>query len=299
MKKKVLMSGLLISIFLIAPFVGAAEKSCDELIAMSEKQWMTSKFDESDANLDQVITQCPKLSEPFWRKARNIYERQEAVPREQRAGKEELLKQYKELENLADKCIELDEKDGNCWLWKGAAVGRTATTKGILTTLWVAEDVEKPWLKGETLKPVYRASDGSASTLADIYYALGMYYRVVPEWLCLFPLKQIIGTCGDKAKSVEYQRKALKIEPQRIEYHKELGVSLICYGNSHDKPEAVEEGKKLLIGLQSLPVLKDSDKVDKDHAKTLLSDLSIACGYQRDKQQEVSEEAYKKEQEKK
>ena len=295
MKKKVVVLGLLVSVFLIVPLAGAVEKSCDELIAESEQLWMESKFDESDSPLDQVMKQCPKLSAPYWRKARNIYERQEAVPREKRAEKKVLLKQYKELENLADKCIELDEKDGNCWLWKGAAIGRTATTKGILTTLWVAEDVEKAWLTGEPLKPAYRSKDGSASTLADIYYALGMYYRVVPEWLRHFPLKQIFGTHGDKAKSVEYQRKALKIEPQRIEFHKELAASLICYGNSYDKPEAIEEGKKLLIGLQSLPVLKDSEKVDKDHAKLLLSDLSLACGYQRDKQQEVSKEAYDKE----
>jgi hypothetical protein len=295
MKRKIAVLGLLVSVFLSVSIAGAAEKSCDELMAESEQMWMKSKFDESDAQLDQVIKQCPKLSDPYWRKARNIYERQEAVPRDQRSEKKELIRRYKELENLADKCTELDEKDGNCWLWKGAAIGRAATTKGILTTLWAAEDVEKAWLKGETLKPAYRASDGSASTQADIYYALGMYYRVVPEWMRHFPFKQIFGTYGDKAKSVEYQRKTVVIEPQRIEYHKELGVSLICYGTSHDKPEAVEEGKKQLIDLQSLPILKDSDKVDKDHAKMLLEDLSLACGYQRDKQQEVSEEAYKKE----
>ncbi len=294
MKKKGVILGLLVSVFLSVSIVGAVEKSCDELIAKSEQLWMDQKFDESDEPLEIVMKQCPKLSDPYWRKARNIYDRQEAVPREQRAEKKELLRQYKELENLADKCIDRDENDGNCLLWKGAAIGRTGTTKGILTMLWVAEDVEKAWLKAETLKPTYRAKDGSASTKADIYYALGMYYRVVPEWMRHFPLKQIFGTHGDKEKSVEYQRKTVAIEPQRIEFHKELAASLICYGTSYDKPEAVEEGKKLLIGLQSLPVLKDSDKIDKDHAKTLLKDLSLACGYQRDKQQEVSKDAYDK-----
>ncbi|MFO7560339.1 MAG: hypothetical protein R6X10_16010 [Desulfobacterales bacterium] len=294
MNKKVIVLGLLVSVFLSLPVVGTAEKSCDTLLAESEQLWMDQEFNESDKPLDLVIKQCPELSDPYWRKARNIYDRQEAVPREQKPEKKELIRQYKELEDLADKCIEVDEKDGNCWLWKGAAIGRAATTKGILTTLWVAEDVEKAWLKGAELKPAYRATDGSASTLADIYYALGMYYRVVPEWMRHFPLKQIFGTHGDKAKSVEYQRKTVAIEPERIEFHKELGASLICYGTSHNKPEAIEEGKKLLIELQALPVLKDSDKIDKDHAKLLLQDPSLACGYQRDAQQEVSKDAYEK-----
>jgi hypothetical protein len=164
------------------------------------------------------------------------------------------------------------------------------------STLWKASEVEDAWLKGEELKPTYRAADGTANTLGDLYYALGMYYRVVPEWMRHFPLKQIFGTHGDKAKSVEYQRKALAREPRRIEYMKELGVSLICHGTSYNVPEEIEEGKKLLVELQLIPTIKESEKVDMGHAKMLLEDNSLACGYQRDAQQEVSQEAYEKNQ---
>jgi hypothetical protein len=44
-----------------------------------------------------------------------------------------------------------------------------------------------------------------------------------------------------------------------------------------------------------LPEIKTYDKIDKAHARMLLEDPSLACGYQRDTQQELSEEAYEKE----
>jgi hypothetical protein len=121
---------------------------------------------------------------------------------------------------------------------------------------------------------------------------MGMFYRVVPEWLCHFPLKQIVGTCGDLKKSVEYQRKGFECMPDDIQINKELAVSLLCHGQKYDQPEEIEEAKKLLIALQSLREIRPFDKIDKEHAKMLLADISIACGYQRDKQQEQSKDAY-------
>jgi tetratricopeptide (TPR) repeat protein len=158
----------------------------------------------------------------------------------------------------------------------------------------MASDVEQAWLKAISLKPQYRSEDGAGNILANMYYALGMFYRVVPEWLCYFPFKQIIGTCGDLEKSVEYQRKAVALEPNRVEFHRELAVSLLCHGQQYDVPEEIEEAKKILIKIQSMPGQKSWGKIDKEHARMLLEDPSIACGYQRDAQQEWSEEAYEK-----
>ena len=273
----------------------AEEKSCDELMQDSEQMWLTCQYDDSDKAIEEAMKICPVRSEFYWRKARNIYDRIESIPRDQKPDKSTLIEQYVEMQRLADQCIEVDENDGNCYMWRGIGIGRQATTQGVLKSLWMATEIRDAWLKALELKPQYRAVNGTANTMGDMNHALGMYYRVMPEWLCYFPLKQIFGTCGDKEKSVEYQRKAVALEPKRIEYLRGLGVSLLCYGQSYDKPEAVEEGKKVLQEMLLLPEIKTYDKIDKAHARMLLEDPSLACGYQRDTQQELSEEAYEKE----
>jgi tetratricopeptide (TPR) repeat protein len=294
-KMKKILLALAACVFLTVSVGSADEKSCDQFVQDSEQLWIDGKFDESDKALDEVIKMCPDRAEAYWRKARNIYDRIEAIPRDQKPDESTLIEQYYELERLADKCSELDENEGTCYMWKGIGIGRRATTQGVLKVLWSATEIRDAWLKALSLNPPYRAKNGTANTMGDCNHALGMYYRVVPEWLCYFPLRQIFGTCGDKKKSVDYQRKAVALEPKRLEYLRGLGVSLLCYGQSYDDPEATEEGKKILQEMQSIPEIKRYDKIDKEHARMLLEDPSLACGYQRDEQQEQSEEAYEKE----
>jgi len=283
------LSAALLFIFSIAI---ADEKPCDELIAESEKLWVANQFDESDKRLDMVMEICPKLAEPYWRKGRNIYQRLEKIPRNQKPEKKELIRQYREVEALADKCTELDGSDGHCWMWKGVGIGRRGTTQGVLKSLFMASDVENSWLKADSLGLTYRSEDGTSNAKCGINYALGMFYRVLPEWLCHFPLKQIVGTCGDLKKSVAYQRKAIACLPNAIDINKELAVSLLCHGQKYNQPEEIEEAKKILIALQSMPEAEPYDTIDKEHARMLMDDISLACGYQRDKQQEQSKEAY-------
>ncbi len=285
---------LLMGLLFMVSIAMADEKSCDELIAEAEKLWVARHFDESDKVLDKILEICPKRVEAYWRKARNIYDRFEVLPRNQKPEKKVLIQQYKELESLTDKCIEIDESDAHCWMWKGVGIGRRGTTEGILQSLFMASDVENAWLKADSLGLTYRSEDGTTNFQCSNNYALGMFYRVIPEWLCHFPLKQIVGTCGDLKKSVEWQRKTVACLPVIIAFHKELAVSLLCHGQKYDQPEEIEEGKKILMALQSLPGNSSIDRIDKEHAKMLLADISLACGYQRDKQQEQDKEAYNK-----
>jgi len=267
---------------------------CDDLVKQSEQLWMKHNFDESDQILDEAMKICPDRAELYWRKARNEYERLETIPRDQKPEKKVLIERYLKAEALADRCIELDPNDGACYLLKGTCLGRAGTTRGVLRSLFTATDIEGSWLKGIELKPTYRSEDGTSNTMADLNYALGMFYRVVPTWLCYFPFKQIVGTCGDLDKSVDCQKKAAELEPGRIEFRRELAASLVCRGQKQDRPEDVEEGLKILKEMQSMPEIKAWDKIDKVHAAMLLKDPSLACGYQRDAQQEWEEADFKK-----
>jgi len=282
------------TLFNWAAFVQAApgsEAACSGLLAGSEKSWLAGDYEGSDKFLKQAESLCPDLAEIYWREARNIYDRLEALPREKRPGKQESIKLYEQIISLADKCISLDQDDGMCWHWKGVGIGRRGSTKGVLNSLSDLRELESVMNKAETLKPSYRSENGSANAMGDIYDAHGMLYRIVPDW---FILKTLFGVRGDMAKSVEYQRKAVALEPQRIEYNKELGVSLICYGQKKNEPQALAEGRKYLQKIENLPIMKNSDRVDKEHARILLANPDLACGYSRDAQQVQSKEEFEK-----
>jgi len=292
---------LLLATFLTAAATGspltneessAAEKSCDELFRESESLWLEHDYNGSDKALELARKKCPDRAEVLWRTARNEYDRIERIPRDRKPPKEELVKRYKKVEKLADKCIQLDQKDGNCWLWKAVGIGRRSSTQGMLAAIPMVDDMERTLLKALELKPGYRAIDGTANSTADLNSMLGIFYRVLPEWTCTFPFNEILGTCGDLDKSIEFHRKAVEMEPGRLEYHKELAISLLCRGQKRGRPQEIEEGKKILRELQSLPEIKATDGIDKEHSMMLIEDPSLACGYSRDAQQEQSKEAF-------
>jgi tetratricopeptide (TPR) repeat protein len=286
---------VLAAFFTIALSAFAASPECQELISVSEKAWMEGKYDESDKALDQALSKCPELGELYWRKARNLYDRVESVPRDKRPDKQESVKTYNRMISLSEKCIQKSPNDGMCYHWKGVGLGRRGSTQGVLNSLGDLRELENTYEKAESLKPTYRAENGTGDAMGDIYTARGQIYRVVPDW---FILKTLFGARGDMAKSVDYQRKAVQRVPFRIEYNKELGVSLICYGQKKDDARAVEEGKGYLKKIAGLTVLKNSDKVDKEHALQLLKNPDLACGYSRDAQQSQSKEDFDKGQKK-
>jgi hypothetical protein len=294
MMKKIWIGMMVLALGLGVAGAGRAQdKSCDDLMKDAESAWVKQNYDGSDKILEQAKKSCPNRAEVYWRQARNEYDRIEEIPRDKKPKKDELIKRYRGIEALADKCSQLDAKDGSCLQWKGIGMGRRGTTQGILNSLGEAKDLEKTFLAAEKLAPQYKSDNGAANALGDIYNALGQLYRVLPEWLCTIGIKQIVGVCGSLDKSVDYNKKAVAREPKRIEYQKELGIALTCRGTQKKKPDDVEAGKKILTDLQSLPEVKKTDAIDKQHAKDVIANPKIACGYSRDAQQEQSQDAYK------
>lgn len=261
-----------------------------DMIKKSEQLWLDHKYDASTLLLEEALKVNPtneQTAEIYWRQCRNYYEAAEEMPKEAKAAR---MSNAKKMQVAARKCIELAPRMGECYLWMGAGLGREGTQKGILNMLGKAKDIETAWLKAIELKPSYRAFDGRASAYPDSYYALGMYYRLVPEWGII---KLLYGTKGDKKKSVELLRKAIEMEPKRVEYAKELGVSLVCLGQSTKNQEVIDEGVQWLKKAQTIPTLKPTDEIDKQHCQMVLKNLKMACGYSRDVQQDVSRESFK------
>ncbi len=293
MGKRSILPVLAIGVLLAVSSWGG-EENCDEAVSRAERLWLNDGYEESNKVLDEAMELCPARAEVYWRRARNNYDILEHIPRDRKPGKVELIGRYREIEDLGRKCAEVDPEDGTCYVWQAIGMGRRGTTQGVLNSLRDVKDMEALLLRAIYLKPAYRAEGGRSSAMADACTALGMFYRVVPDWKFI---EWVFGTRGDINKSVKLQSMAVELEPQRIEYVKELGISLMCRGERTGNQADIEEGKKHLEKVKDLPVIKPSDLIDKEHAKDLLADPGLACGYSRDAQQEVSQDAFDAEQE--
>jgi tetratricopeptide (TPR) repeat protein len=275
----------------LAGGVWAFGERYEDMIQEAERHWEADKYVASNQVLDKIIRMYPDRADPYWRKARNNFDILETMPREERPDRDTLIERYREIESLGKRCAELEPQNGSCFLYEAIGMGRRGTTQGILNSLGEIDEFEELLLRAVDLKPAYRANRGKSNSMGDAYNALGQFYRVVPDWRFL---QWLFGAKGDLNRSVEFQRKAVELEPERIEYVKELGVSLICRGNKTGNHEDISEGEKYLQMVEDLPVIKPSDVIDKKQVKELLASPGLACGYSRDEQQEVSREAYER-----
>jgi hypothetical protein len=165
------------------------------------------------------------------------------------------------------------------------ARGRLITTQGVVArTLaavsrargpaWVAECFER----AIALRPTWHHFNHYAH--ADALYGAAQLYRLLPEgeWA-----SHAIGVRGDLDRAVALARGALAMQPNRIEYAKELGVDLLCRGARRASDADVAEGRRVLRDAAALPVRSLYDRVDRRHVDRLAAEpAEHACEYSRD-----------------
>ena len=123
------------------------------------------------------------------------------------------------------------------------------------------------------------------------HYALGIFYRMAPESRIL---DWLFGFRGDLDKSVRHHKLALHKAPNVIEYHTEIGATYLCRYDRRDDPQDLVEAKKILNRCQTLTPKFKLSFISQNDCKRLLEKPALACGYSRDRQQQVSDEAFQK-----
>ena len=221
----------------------------------------------------------------------DYYEIAEAMDIKKPGVKDRKMEIYETMVKIAEEGIALAPDKGECYFMRGLANARIATTKGIFSELVTAKQIEQDWLIAVNRRSDYTTPNGE-NLQASSCVALGVYYRLCPSF---FLIRWIFGISGDLDKSVEYCRKAYKLDSTRIEIVKEYGVALITRGLDQDDQKEIEEGKDFLRKVPTLPIRLHTDSLDIAHSRMLLNDISLCPGYSRDEEQDVSEEAYEKE----
>lgn len=255
------------------------------LMRGAEEVFSQGKMKESINGYEKASAIFPNRAGPYWRISRSYFIIAEHLDTKDRAGRLDRLALAR---SFGEKAVAADPDSGESWFFLTAARGRFATTKGIIKTIRVTGELERGFLKTIEKKPRYNFS--AFNTAGDTHCGLGIYYRLVPDsWF----VKTLTGSRGDIDKSIKHLRKALLYQPYRVEYNKELGVSLLCRGIKKKRQSDIEEGLAVLKGALGFPNLLKTDPIDKQHIQELMGEYKNACGYSRDGYQDLSEERLK------
>ncbi len=228
------------------------------------------------------IAENPDDVDLYWLAARSLFEVAETYQRTDTSVDKKAM--YEEMIALADQGLALDPDNAHLRFARGIGKGRLGTTRGVLSSLFMARDIEGDWLAAYDSDHRYSSLDGNEQLPCDAALTLGIFYRLVPDW---WIVKVIAGTRGDLGKSVSYLEKADACSPGRIQITKELGVSRICKGQKEDDPDLVERGLADLKRGKQIQTTTASGRIDHKHLDMLLADPSLACEYSRDGQADL------------
>lgn len=238
-------------------------------------------LDESLARFEALARALPEEPEPRWRLARIEWRRGERLAP---AREDERLARFRSAERHARDGLALEPRCAECMFWLAAALGRVATTEGVIESARLAPVIADLLERAIALRPTHR--DGpDDTTLGNLYHFSAAFHRLVPDWPWL---AWVLGVRGDKERSVELSRRAVAISPGRLDYQVELGAGLLCLGTAKRRPDLLREGAAVLRRSQGLVPFPEA-RLDLGYARALLAEPERACSYARDGWIEIDE----------
>lgn len=259
-----------------------ASTEIDRLWAEGEDFERREALLESAQIYERIAAAVPDSPFVRWRISRDYWRYADRLSPDDKEGR---MHYFELAGDWADRALELDVECGECVLWKIAAMGRLATTGGVMRSMGMAAPIADMIERGIELEPTH--DDGRTNvSLANLYYAGAAFYRIVPDW---FWMNWAFGVRGDKERSLEYIRKALEISEPRVDYQVEFGAVLLCIGHNEHDPKRIEEGRTALRKAMSIPYFQSTDARDIENARILIDEPQRACGYSRDGWIDLSE----------
>lgn len=192
----------------------------------------------------------------------------------------------------AEKCLEKQKNNPLCKLLLGASMGKIASIDGILSSLKNAKLVNRLWIE-VTESSYNHAFSESSSLQGNARYALGMFYRLVPDF---FLMDWLFDVRGDINKSIAYHREAIQVDPPNPCNKIMLAASLLCSVQGKTSTPIGKEAIQHLQDARSLAAKSNMTRACQTDTEKLEKAPDKACGYETSKQQDTSEEAFKKQQ---
>lgn len=229
---------------------------------------------ESAALFEWIARSQPERSDACWRAARSHWRFGEQLALR---GHEARFAYFELAERWAQEGLDRDPECGECYLWKYAGMGRMVEQRGMFWAARHCGQMRRLVDRGIELRPQHRDPNGNV-TLANLYYASAVLYRMVPEW---FWVRFVFGLRGDTELALDHIRRALDFSGDRVDYRVEHGAILLCMGVRRGQPERTREGLEVLETALALPPIYPTDPIDQAYARYLLAEPAEACGFSR------------------
>ena len=133
------------------------------------------------------------------------------------ATEEELLAIYEEGEGYADDAIAADPGDPLGYYWKSANIGRWGQTKGVINSLFKADDMRDLLAQAISLDPEH----------ADSYYVLGQLYARVPGVLSFGNVEHAVSLARRSVDLMEAELRTGERDREQHDFSIQLASHLI------------------------------------------------------------------------
>ena len=194
---------------------------------------------------------------------------------------------YETSKNLSQKCLQMEAENPICQLFLAGAIGKLATLDGILESAAQAQAIEALLLSVVSSGVNYRfRNNWTLQGLTN--YALGLFYRLVPDTMLM---EAFFNVRGDVDKSVKYHKRVLSIESRENPCTLVMtAVSLLCKSDEDYESREAKEGFKYLEAAANIREFSKQDAFCFKSVPKLFKDPTLSCAFQVVKEKKIQPE---------
>lgn len=272
-----------------------AKDTWDALTREGNKNGMTKELLLKKAAIVQpIVEKNPNWVDGYWMYANMMMIYGETQSSNDKKSMKTTRAYLVEARESSKKCLELAPNNMICKFFYGGALGKIATIDGIMSSLTKGKIILKHWQEVYASDQEFIFEDGM-SLQGLVRYALGIYFRVVPDFILLDWLFDI---SGDIKKSVQMHRESLVFEGGDGPCSKlMLAVSLLCKSDGEANDPETKQAFNILDQIKITPKYNSqSAMVCVDDAPKLKKKPGDACGYTKAQVQKRDKKALEEQQ---
>ena len=185
------------------------------------------------------------------------------------------LELLQDAENSSELCLQRVPKQVLCKFFLASVLAKKSSIEGIVSSLRGGFKIYRLW--SEVLHSNYEVwFRPNASLQGSVRYALGIFYRLVPDrwWV-----ERLFGIRGSLEQSIQIHREGLGLNPDDPCAQMMLGTSLTCKGFKTQDTEVLLEGQDWLDRAQKTPAYDLNQRLCQRDVTRLVKEPSLSCGY--------------------
>lgn len=251
-----------------------------ELLAQSQREeYDRSLYQKRFEILQAVLKKDPDWVDGYWLAASEVFQHGSSL--HDPADHRKALKLFEEGERLSRECLKKDPKQLLCKLFVASNLAGGSAIRGIMPSLRHAAEVHELWQEVANSDINYQFTP-EVSLQGSVNYALGLYYRLVPDSRFM---DWFFNVRGSLTRSVEYHSKNLEIDGSTPCGNLMLAAAILCAEQKKKSHSAEQSPEELLARGKKYEGFDVNQKVCQDFSFRLAQQPRLACGLTTAKQQ--------------